>query len=87
MQDLRGRQALPGDENMNIIGTLTYCNRCGFKIFRKGEIRCDPPIYSNIFTDVDPLPNGWIQFNNEHLCPKCAEDWKAAIKPARRNNA
>lgn len=72
---------------MNIKGTLTYCNRCGFKIFRKGEIKSEAPFYYHVWQDIDPLPAGWRVFNNEHLCPKCAAEWKMAIEPIRRNNA
>ena len=72
---------------MNIRGTITSCNRCGFKIFRKGEIKYDPLVYACNWNDIDPLPEGWIEFNSDHLCPQCAKDWKAAIEPVRRNNA
>ena len=72
---------------MNVRGTLTYCNRCGFKIFRKGEIESEPPFYYHLWKDIEPLPDGWREFDNEHLCPKCAAEWKAAIEPVRRNNA
>ena len=72
---------------MNIKGTITYCNRCGFKIFRKGEIKSEAPFYYQAWQDIDPLPAGWRVFDNEHLCPKCAAEWKVAIEPVRRNNA
>lgn len=72
---------------MNIRGTLTYCNRCGFKIFRKGNMEIDEKTLACYWKDVDPIPEGWRAFQNEHLCPSCAKDWKAAIEPVRRNNA
>jgi uncharacterized protein YbdZ (MbtH family) len=66
---------------MNIRGTLTYCNRCGFKIFRKGEISV---MYGyTTWTDIEKLPEGWEVFHDEHLCPECAKAWKKVITPVK----
>lgn len=68
---------------MNTQGTLTYCNRCGFKIFRRSEIKTIGGGYKyfELWKEKDPLPDGWMQYGDEHLCPKCAKDWKKAIRP------
>ena len=68
---------------MNIYGALTYCNRCGFKIFRRYEQKIETCTVSYIerWKEIDPLPDGWVQYGDEHLCPKCAKDWKNAIRP------
>ena len=65
---------------MNIKGTLTICDCCGFKIFRKGKISFSN--YSNhvaYFEDIDPVPESWANYGDEHLCPQCAKKWKKAI--------
>ena len=68
---------------MNIYGALTYCNRCGFKIFRRYEKKekAGSLVYIESWEEIDPLPDGWVQYGDEHLCPKCAMDRKKVIRP------
>ena len=68
---------------MNIQGILTYCNRCGFKIFRRAEkkVLYQENGYFEIWREIDNIPDDWIVYNDEHLCPKCAQDWKKVIMP------
>lgn len=68
---------------MNIYGMLTYCNRCGFKIFRRYEQKIEKGLcaYIESWEEIDPLPDGWVQYGDEHLCPECAKEWKKAIRP------
>lgn len=77
---------------MNIKGTLTICDCCGFKIFRKGKISFSKyhnslgsnynslgSNYGAYFEDIDPVPESWANYGDEHLCPQCAKKWKKAI--------
>lgn len=70
---------------MEITGKLTICNRCGFKIFRKGDCIKEPPYGAYYWKDEDPIPEDWASFGNEHLCPNCAKEWKKAIAQRRDN--
>lgn len=68
---------------MNIKGTLTYCNHCGFKIFRKGKISFSKYGASAYFEDIDPVPEDWANYGDEHLCPQCAKAWKKSIRATK----
>ena len=66
---------------MEIRGTIIYCNNCGLKIFRRGYLVPDYKVYPAMphWKDIDPLPEGWIQIGNDHLCPECSNKWKLSV--------
>lgn len=62
---------------MEIKGALTYCDRCGFKIFRRGKLI--PGTYGMVWGFFDDLPDGWEEFRDTHLCPKCSKVWNELV--------
>ena len=57
---------------MDVRGYITYCDRCGFKIFRKAEEKTGPTV---VWWTPEELPEGWEVFGCKHLCPVCSKLW------------
>ena len=62
---------------MEVRGFLTYCDRCGFKIFRKAERKGYPNV--DLWVAEEDLPEGWTMMGHVHLCQKCSEAWNKFI--------
>ena len=66
---------------MRMRGTIIYCNNCGLKIFLRGDYIPAYKAYPSApyWKDIDHLPEGWVQIENEHLCPECSNKWKLSV--------
>lgn len=62
---------------MTVKGAITYCNRCGFKVFRKANTELSTLSYYPV-TTYEELPEGWKEYGDKHLCSECAKAWDRA---------